>query len=275
MRKSVVIVFLLICQVSGQTGFIGTQFEKGTINYSDRKISAIGIGFVPENVINAGQARRAALRIAKQDALRLLIEIVNGVVVTSETTMSGAMLDDVIKSQVEGAIRGAVQVGEPKYLSDTSIEVTYEVPMSGITEILLSTSKWEAVSSNEGEIAMESLPSPKPGMITGLIIDTKGLGIKPAMSPQILDQNGGIIYGSGNFSREYAVQYGVVGYSKDLNQAMEDLRVVGNPLVVKGVGIAGTHQTDVIISNQDVFKVNNAESSAQILKNCKVMFILD
>tara|TARA_B100000315_G_scaffold260882_1_gene326781 strand:- start:3435 stop:4262 length:828 start_codon:yes stop_codon:yes gene_type:complete len=275
MRKSILLCLALIFLVRGQTGFVGTQFEKGAINYSERKISAVGIGFVPENVINAGQARRAALRIAKQDALRLLIEIVNGVVVTSETTMTGAMLDDVIKSRVEGAVRGAVQVGEPKYLSDTSIEVTYEVPMSGITEIILPSSGWEAVPSNEGEIAMESLPPPKPGMITGLIIDTKGLGIKPAMSPQILDQNGGIIYGIGNFSREYAVQYGVVGYSKDLNQAMEDLRVVGNPLVVKGVGVAGTHQTDVIISNQDVFKVNNAESSAQILKNCKVMFILD
>ena len=275
MRKSILLCLALIFLVRGQTGFVGTQFEKGAINYSERKISAVGIGFVPENVINAGQARRAALRIAKQDALRLLIEIVNGVVVTSETTMTGAMLDDVIKSRVEGAVRGAVQVGEPKYLSDTSIEVTYEVPMSGITEIILPSSGWEAVPSNEGEIAMESLPPPKPGMITGLIIDTKGLGIKPAMSPQILDQNGGIIYGIGNFSREYAVQYGVVGYSKDLNQAMEDLRVVGNPLVVKGVGVAGTHQTDVIIPNQDVFKVNNAESSAQILKNCKVMFILD
>ena len=56
-----------------------TQLDKGSINYSDQTISAIGIGFVPQNAINAGQARRMALRIAKQDALRQLIEIVNGV----------------------------------------------------------------------------------------------------------------------------------------------------------------------------------------------------
>ena len=39
-----------------------------SINYSDRTISAIGIGFVPINAVNAGMARRLALRTAKQDA---------------------------------------------------------------------------------------------------------------------------------------------------------------------------------------------------------------
>ena len=66
-----------------------------------------------------------------------LIEIVNGVNVTSETTVSGAMFDDVIKTQVQGAIRGARRVGDPKYLSDTSVEVTYEVKMAYISRVLL------------------------------------------------------------------------------------------------------------------------------------------
>ena len=77
-----------------------TQLDNGSINYSDQTITAVGIGFVPTNAVNAGQARRMALRIAKQDAMRQLIEIVNGVTLTSETTMSGAMVDDVINSQV-------------------------------------------------------------------------------------------------------------------------------------------------------------------------------
>ena len=63
-----------------------TQLDKGSINYSEQSITAIGIGFVPTNAVNAGQARRMALRIAKQDAMRQLIEIVNGVTLTSETT---------------------------------------------------------------------------------------------------------------------------------------------------------------------------------------------
>jgi len=133
-------IFITICLMASlmaQDDFIGDVFENGSVNYGDRTIQAIGIGFIPENVINAGQARRSAMRIAKQDALRQLIEIVNGVNVTSETTVSGAMFDDVIKTQVQGAIRGARQIGQPKYLSDTSVEVVYEVKMADISRVLL------------------------------------------------------------------------------------------------------------------------------------------
>ena len=127
-----------------------TQLDNGSINYSDQTMAAVGIGFVPQNVINAGQARRMALRIAKQDALRQLIEIVNGVTLTSETTMSGAMVDDVINTKVRGFIRGARQIGDAKYLSDTSVEVEYSVPMSGISDIMLPPLTVAAVPPGSG-----------------------------------------------------------------------------------------------------------------------------
>ncbi len=132
-----------------------TQMEKGSVDYSAQAINAVGIGFVPTNAVNAGQARRMALRIAKQDALRQLIEIVNGVTLTSETTMSGAMVDDVINTKVRGFIRGARQVGQPKYLSDTSVEVEFTVPMSGISDIMLPpvTVPVAAVNNSSGDVS--------------------------------------------------------------------------------------------------------------------------
>ena len=161
--KVVLTLFTLFGMLVAQDDFIGDVFENGSVNYGDRTIQAIGIGFIPENVINAGQARRSAMRIAKQDALRQLIEIVNGVNVTSETTVSGSMFDDVIKTQVQGAIRGARRIGEPKYLSDTSVEITYEVKMADISRVLLPmaekapTLKFDDVTV--GGSASESTPS--------------------------------------------------------------------------------------------------------------------
>jgi hypothetical protein len=38
------------------------------------------------------------------------------------------MVDDVINTKVRGFIRGARQVGSPKYLSDTSVEVNILFP---------------------------------------------------------------------------------------------------------------------------------------------------
>ena len=270
MKKLISLSFLLL-SLSFAQGVV-TQLDKGSVNYSELTISAIGIGFVPQNAINAGQARRLALRIAKQDALRQLIEIVNGVTLTSETTMSGAMVDDVISTKVRGFIRGARQNGDPKYLSDTSVEVEYSVPMSGISDIMLPPLTVPVAVPGEAAAAPTS---PTAGGITGVIIDARGLKARPAMAPRILDQNGNAVYGPGTYSREYAVTNGVAGYSKSLEAAQKDARVMGNPLIIKGVATAGTNRTDITVSNADVSKIDSANRSYSVLKDCRVLILLD
>ena len=254
-----------------------TQLDKGSINYSEQAITAIGIGFVPTNAVNAGQARRMALRIAKQDAMRQLIEIVNGVTLTSETTMSGAMVDDVINTKVQGFIRGARPVGQPKYLSDTSVEMEYSVPMSGISDIVLPPVTVPATTqaSNNNQPAAAANNTTQAGGVTGIIIDARGLKARPAMAPRILDQNGNAIYGPGKYSRQYAVKNGVAGYSKTLETAQQDQRVVGNPMVVKGVGTSGTNRTDITISNADVSKIDMANRNYKVLNDCRVLILID
>jgi len=284
--KKLIILCLFLTTVFSQDSFIGDVFDRGKIDYGNRTIQATGIGFIPENVINAGQARRAAMRIAKQDALRQLIEIVNGVNVTSETTVSGAMFDDVIKSQVQGAIRGARQVGETRYLSDTSVEVTYEVSMNDISRVLLPMAESAPtltygetpVSGSTAQPAQPAANTPTEtltsGSVTGIIIDGSGLGLRPAMSPRVLDQSGNVIYGPGNYSREYATTNGVVGYTKTINQAKAESRVQGNPLIIRGASTSGSSQADIIISNEDAAKMMRADGSANLLKDCRIIFII-
>ena len=270
--KKIFCLSLFLLSFSLSQGVV-SQLEKGSVNYSEQTISAIGIGFVPTNAVNAGQARRMALRIAKQDALRQLIEIVNGVTLTSETTMSGAMVDDVINTKVRGFIRGARQVGQPKYLSDTSVEMEFSVPMSGISDIMLPPVTAQQPVQQNNQQAAQSTSS--TGGITGVIIDARGLRARPAMAPRILDQNGNAVYGPGKYDRQYAVNNGVAGYSKTLEAAQQDQRVVGNPLVIKGVATSGTNRTDITISNADVSRLDAANRSSNILKDCRVLILLD
>ena len=275
MKRLIYSIIFILSGVSAQG--VVTQLDKGSINYSDQSISAVGIGFVPSNAVNAGMARRMALRIAKQDAMRQLIEIVNGVTLTSETTMSGAMVDDVISTKVQGFIRGARPVGQPKYLSDTSVEMEYSVPMSGISDIVLPPVTVPLATSpaanNQG--ATPATNTTQAGGVTGIIIDARGLKARPAMAPRILDQNGNAIYGPGKYSRKYAVENGVAGYSKTLEAAQQDQRVVGNPMVVKGVGTSGTNRTDITISNADVSKIDTANRNYKVLNDCRVLILID
>ncbi|MBH09880.1 MAG: hypothetical protein CMG74_05885 [Candidatus Marinimicrobia bacterium] len=284
--KNFILMVFVVTLLFGQDNFIGDIFERGSVNYENRTIQATGIGFIPTNVINAGQARRSAMRIAKQDALRQLIEIVNGVNVTSETTVSGAMFDDVIKTQVQGAIRGARKVGDPKYLSDTSVEVVYEVNMRDISRVLLPMAEKAPVLNYDpvtetggGSAVIQSQDGAGTisvsGGVTGIIIDGSGLGLRPAMSPQVLNQSGSIIYGPGQYNRDYAATNGVVGYAKTLEQAKKDSRVQGNPLILRAASASGTAKTDVIISNSDAGKLASADRSASLLKNCRIMFVLN
>ena len=273
--KKIIGISIFILSVAFSQGVV-TQLEGGSVDYSAQAINAVGIGFVPTNAVNAGQARRMALRIAKQDALRQLIEIVNGVTLTSETTMSGAMVDDVINTKVRGFIRGARQVGQPKYLSDTSVEVEFTVPMSGISDIILPPVTAPVAPANN-TVATESVGSPTTasGGVSGLIIDARGLSARPAMAPRILDQNGNAVYGPGKYDRKYAVTNGVAVYSKTLEAASQDPRVAGNPLVIKGLSTAGTNRTDITIANADVSRIDVADRNGNILKDCRVLILLD
>ena len=275
MKKLIYINIFILSSIFAQG--VVTQLDKGSINYSEQMINAVGIGFVPSNAVNAGMARRMALRIAKQDAMRQLIEIVNGVTLTSETTMSGAMVDDVINTKVQGFIRGARPVGQPKYLSDTSVEMEYSVPMSGISDIVLPPvtvpANNQSANNNSGTTSQPN--APQTGGVTGVIIDARGLNARPAMAPRILDQNGNSIYGPGKYSRKYAVENGVAGYSKTLEAAQKDQRVMGNPIVIKGVATSGTNKTDITISNADVSKIDLANRNYKVLNDCRVLILID
>ncbi|GIT74682.1 MAG: hypothetical protein Ct9H300mP29_6760 [Candidatus Neomarinimicrobiota bacterium] len=73
----------------------------------------------------------------------------------------------------------------------------YEVPMAGISEVVIPAAGFfdPFAPAAAGAPADETAEAPTTGSVTGLIIDCTGLGVRPAMSPQILDQNGGVIYG--------------------------------------------------------------------------------
>ena len=95
------------------------------------------------------------------------------------------------------------------------------------------------------------------------------------LNSDITDQNGNAVYGPGKYDRQYAVNNGVAGYSKTLEAAQQDQRVVGNPLVIKGVATSGTNRTDITISNADVSRLDAANRSSNILKDCRVLILLD
>lgn len=282
-------------------GYVQQVGATGNVNWTQQVVRCTGIGAPNPNMPMAAQ-RAAALQAAKLDALRNLLETIKGVNLTSQTTVENAMLvSDVIRTRVEGALQG-FRVVDTRYMSTGDVEVDVEIPITGVilNEMLPSAQQFGGGILMTGGLLLcpvcgQPWPEGKPvpagvtliqagegrgeqsssGVYTGLIVDGRGLGIRPAMAPKVLDSNGNEIYGSKFVSREYAVDIGMVGYEKDINRARMNERVADNPLIVKGIEASGANMTDITINSADAMQIHNAAANMNFLQHCKVMFILD
>jgi hypothetical protein len=122
-------------------------------------------------------------------------------------------------------------------------------------------------------------PAPRPSamasVFTGLVIDARGLSVKPAMAPKVLSEGGQEVYGFSVVDRNWVIQQGMAGYAKDLPAAQAHSRVTDKPLTVKAVASSGTNKTDVVISNADAQLLLGSGQHLAFLEKARVMLVVD
>ncbi|MEE9527667.1 MAG: hypothetical protein V3W07_08370 [Syntrophobacteria bacterium] len=279
MRRTVaftIVVFvsavLMVGAMVWAQGEVVQQFDQGSINWSTGKVVAVGIGAPPSKPANMAQARAMARRAAITVARRNLLEISQGVQVDSMTLVKDfTVRSDIIRTSVQGVVRNA-QVIDTAYMSDGSVEVTMVMSLGGeFANVILPPPPVGTV-----------FPLPPPGtempasqVYTGMVVDARGLGARPAMAPKIVDESGKEIYGSAMVNREFAVQQGMVGYAKDLSAAQVNSRVTDRPVTIKALRTSGAAKVDVVISDSDAAKLTSAAENLSFLQKCRVMVVLD
>ncbi|HIE08854.1 MAG TPA: hypothetical protein EYP65_03290 [Armatimonadetes bacterium] len=115
----------------------------------------------------------------------------------------------------------------------------------------------------------------KVGRYTGLIIDARGLGLKPAMSPKIWDENGRLVWQKVKVSPDFVVKEGIVAYARSLEEARKNPRAGKNPLIVKAKGVRGPFKADPVVSPEDADLIIEANKRSKFLDKCKVVFVID
>jgi hypothetical protein len=244
----------------------------GKVDWTTGVLTAVGIGAPPAQPANAAQARAMAERAAQVVAYRNLLEAVKGVRVDSTTTVENFIVtSDVIRTEVSGIIQGAM-IMDKKYMSDGSVEVTVGMKLTGaLADALLPKTPPTPPTGLTGTLA----PGTPGQLYTGLIVDARGLGVKPAMAPKILNEDGKEVYGSAWINRDYAVREGMVGYLKDPVQAQTNPRVTDKPLMVKALKVAGDARVDMVITNADALMLHNASENLNMLQKCRVIILVD
>lgn len=113
----------------------------------------------------------------------------------------------------------------------------------------------------------------KGGKATGVVIDGRGLGLKPALLPKIIDPQGQEIYVGQVVARTNAVEQGVAGYAKDVNAASNNFRVTDNPAVIRGVRASGAARTDIMLSQSDSQMLRDLGKKGDFLQYCRVIIV--
>ncbi len=244
--------------------------SSGKVDWTTGVITAVGIGAPPAQPANAAQARAMAERAAQVVAYRNLLEAVKGVRLDSTTTVENFMVtSDVIRTQVSGFVQGAM-VMDKKYMSDGSVEVTVGMKLTGALADSLLPKGPQAPPTG-----LVTTPGAAGQTFTGLIVDARGLGVRPAMAPKVLNEDGKEVYGSAWINRDWAVREGMAGYLKDPLQAQQNPRVTDKPLLVKAIKASGDARVDVVISNADASMIHGATQNLSFLEKCKVIILVD
>ncbi len=247
---------------------VGTS---GKVDWTTGVITSVGIGAPPANPANPAQARAMAERAAQVVAYRNLLEAVKGVRIDSTTTVENFMVtSDVIRTQVSGFVQGAT-VMDKKYMSDGSVEVTVGMRLTGA----LADALLPKTPAGTPPAAGMTAPGASGQVFTGLIVDARGLGVRPAMAPKILSEDGKEVYGSASINRDWAVREGMAGYLKDPSQAQSNPRVTDKPLVVKALKTSGDARVDTVISNADAAVIQGSVQNLSFLEKCKVIILVD
>ena len=255
-----------------------------TVNWSKGDVTAIGVGYPPEEMGMRGNsiARRAAI----VDAQRNLLEITKGVQIDAETTVENLTVSsDVVNSKVQGLLKGA-RIFEEGNLDDGGYYVKMRIALYGSTNSLASVAMAEYTKDiqpqefaevEDTELSKKEVKQVKRAGYTGVIVDASGLGLESTFSPAIIDTNGRVVYGIANVDKDIVISKGMVDYATAVEDATVGSRAGDNSLVVKAVEVKGgknsVNKVNVVVSVEDADRILLANEKSGMLEKLAVVFV--
>ena len=263
--------------------------SQGSINWTLGSIEATGVG-IPPSFVGASASKALAARAARVVALRNLLEVVQGVRIDSSTTVESFLVtNDEVQARVTGLVENAHSIRQ-QVLSDGSVRVTVGMELWGKSSLLSSLSGKPDSKAFHGD-------SPSPHVngnaYTGIIIDTRGLKVRPLAFPYFEDEEGIPVLKPERWITKPSRRRGGAQYfalpdslptsslqfwrpvveKQEVSSKMK--RVGPRPLQVKGIGKTGIFQGNIVMSQKDARKIRGNEILLKALEEGRVIIITD
>jgi len=257
------------------------QSAASMINWEDGYLEAVGMATVDvSKMANTTQAELMAQEGARAMAYARLSETLSGVAVSAETLVQNCLAtDQVVRTKTEAFIKGARIIeekvdwvqGSPKAVCRLGLVLKGE---RGVQNVFVD---WTLRADQEKNMPLFNVKQHKmieqDDLYSGLIIDARGMGIQPAIVPQVLTDQGQLFYGGKVVDQQVATQQGVVGYASDPSSPAVAQRVGNKPMVIKAKGSYGKNKAGVSISTADAIKVATTFGET-LLKFGKILLLI-
>lgn len=209
------------------------------VDWQRQVLRVTGDGPPDVKASNPSQARLGAERSAKEDALAELLEQVKGLHLRADRTVGDELTREETRRKVEDVLRG-YKVVQERYYSDSGVQLEVEVPLGALTAVLVTPALVNAAVPAEAKPAEAKKEAKAKSKYTGLVVDARKLGMKPALAPRLLDDAGQSLYGEETLSPEARKATGVAGFFGSLEQARKSELVGARPLVLEAARLQGS-----------------------------------
>jgi len=227
------------------------------IMWSQRAIRVMGIGVAPDRG-NVHVRRTQARIFALEDGFRTLRTVLGRVAINSGATMADLQLDNDVRDRVHARIQEA-RVINLDYLPDGSAQMELQLPLYGSDGLAGAIGQLEPMAGDVRPASVATTDTPAAGASasnlpatpwTGLLIDARSLGARPALWPRIRTQAG---------------ESSMLAVPSWFNEREGATRLVGDrPLTLKARRAVGDYPCDLLLDAKD------AERAREVLANDRI-----
>jgi hypothetical protein len=289
------ILLVIICCLASLTAVelgLAAEEGKGSIDWEGGYIIGTGMGTATPSG-NKGKDRLKARRVAEVTAQRALLETIKGVKIDSVTTVENSMLiEDVIRTRVDGIVKGAQTIDERVTWEDNApvVTVKMQICMNGglkgckgpsLVSALDLEKKPEpkfvpqkilvVVSPPQAPEVKPVIDAPPPPVIapsrtypfdstkpaTGVIFTLDGRYFEKSLLPVVVThsaQDGPVTVYSAKIVKPSVIRtYGAVRYAETVDNALVIPQVGSNVLVIQATDI--TKENMIVIKAQDAVRI--------------------
>ncbi len=210
------------------------------------------------------RARQAAYLHARNNAIEEMAMSIQHIIVDPDTTMRELLQRETF---TQAGLAELIQkrTSSRVYPSGfTTAHCRLSIPMGELLQVIPYTFPEHEFPNIWGDTI--------PTEYTGLIVDARGLKVKPMLLPSLFDDTGREIFGRQYIHSPMAVRRGTVAYCYNEDDAMRHAKSGNRPFFT--IAIRAMKGCPVL-SSDDTRKIYSSPSTRKNLKNCNVIIILN